>query len=894
MRNIALLLFVLIFSGCQQEKPLISNPDRLQDMEKMLKVQRALASNTLKPIWNILEKSAIKEEEQAMKFLYAYMPLSDFADYSPEFMQAMVRKSLLTRKEMVWGSQIPEEEFLHFVLPPRVNNENLDSFRLVYYEEIKSRIKGLGMKEAALEINHWCHEKVNYRGTDSRTSAPISTISKTFGRCGEESTFTVTAMRTAGIPARQVYTPRWAHTDDNHAWVEVWIDGNWHFMGACEPDTDLDRGWFSEPSQRTMLIHTRTYGRYFGPEEVLNAEDRFSELNLTARYARTKRVTILVSGADGKPVDKAKVEFKLYNYAEFYPIATTLTDKSGLTGMTTGLGDLLVWTSKDGKYNYQNMVVAETDTLRLVLQNTSIAPHYETHDLVPPKALKPITAAGEKEQRLNSRRLAQEDSIRNRTMATFKDSAWIRAFAKEQSLPADTLMRIFSLSYGNWKEMIAYLEQNKGTQRKMMLRLTTVISAKDLSDTKASVLTDHLQQAMANTKPEEVAPEHFINYLLSPRIELEILSPWRSFLTQKLGQDLAVASRQNINMLINWIQTYIRIDPFANKHSRAPLTPIGVYNLRAADPLSRDIFFVAACRTFGIPARLNPETRLPEYFKDGNWNRVSFGIAAPQPTMGQLILKDSNNSLTPQYSLHFTIARIQDGVCQTLEFDEGKKLTDFPKPLLLETGHYVLVTGKRLSEGQVMSSLTFFEISSEKPTTLSVTLRNDISTLKPAGKVDLKMISLTEPDSKTKVHLSDLMKSEDAVIILLDPDTEPSKHILNDLSTYVAQFNNWKGRFIFVSIAEKSGKNAIFQNYKLPSRTSIFSDTANDLSKALSAVMGKEAKNNLPGVIFCQSGGELFLISSGYKIGIGEQLEQLVINQEFNRGRKNTASCTTP
>lgn len=50
---------------------------------------------------------------------------------------------------------IPEEEFLHFVLPLRVNNENLDNFREVMYPEIKERIKGLGMKEAALEINHW-------------------------------------------------------------------------------------------------------------------------------------------------------------------------------------------------------------------------------------------------------------------------------------------------------------------------------------------------------------------------------------------------------------------------------------------------------------------------------------------------------------------------------------------------------------------------------------------------------------------------------------------------------------------------------------------------------------------------------------------------------------------
>ena len=170
-----------------------------------------------------------------MEFLYAYMPLSDLADYQPEFFLKNTKFSLKSRTEMPWGKTIPEEEFLHFVLPLRVNNENLDNFREVMYDEIAQRIKGLSMKDAVLEINHWCHEKVNYRGTDSRTSAPLSTVKKTFGRCGEESTFTVTAMRTAGIPARQVYTPRWAHTDDNHAWVEVWIDGKWHFLGACEP-----------------------------------------------------------------------------------------------------------------------------------------------------------------------------------------------------------------------------------------------------------------------------------------------------------------------------------------------------------------------------------------------------------------------------------------------------------------------------------------------------------------------------------------------------------------------------------------------------------------------------------------------------------------------------------
>lgn len=55
----------------------------------------------------------------------------------------------------------------------------------------------------------------------------------------------VAALRTVGIPARQVYTPRWAHTDDNHAWVEAWADGQWYYLGACEPEPELNVAWFS-------------------------------------------------------------------------------------------------------------------------------------------------------------------------------------------------------------------------------------------------------------------------------------------------------------------------------------------------------------------------------------------------------------------------------------------------------------------------------------------------------------------------------------------------------------------------------------------------------------------------------------------------------------------------
>ena len=197
----------------------------------------------LEPLMGIFERENVTtEESEALQFLFAYMPLSDLADYDGEFFLKQVRTALAARNHFAWGKTIPEDVFRHYVLAYRVNNENLDSARWVFYQELKPRVEGLSMYDAALEVNHWCHEKVAYRASDARTSSPLASVKTALGRCGEESTFTVTALRAVGIPARQCYTPRWAHTDDNHAWVEVWIDGKWYFLGACEPDPELNMG----------------------------------------------------------------------------------------------------------------------------------------------------------------------------------------------------------------------------------------------------------------------------------------------------------------------------------------------------------------------------------------------------------------------------------------------------------------------------------------------------------------------------------------------------------------------------------------------------------------------------------------------------------------------------
>lgn len=103
--------------------------------------------------------------------------------------------------------------------------------RSFFQEQVSPLIQGLDETQAVLTINYWCASQASYEASDERTQSPLSVYRSGSGRCGEESTFLVSVLRSVGIPARQVYAPRWAHCDDNHAWVEVYV-GELAFSGS--------------------------------------------------------------------------------------------------------------------------------------------------------------------------------------------------------------------------------------------------------------------------------------------------------------------------------------------------------------------------------------------------------------------------------------------------------------------------------------------------------------------------------------------------------------------------------------------------------------------------------------------------------------------------------------
>ncbi|MEI6683956.1 MAG: transglutaminase domain-containing protein [Bacteroidota bacterium] len=855
------MLIFLIISGCRNDH-FITDKSYREKVEKQFEKQKELAKNRSQQLFGVFGQRLTLREKEALEFLYAYAPLSDLADYDGEFFLHNVRASFAAKDTFSWGKTVPEELFRHFVLPVRVNNENLDSSRWVFFMELKDHIKKLPMKEAVLEVNHWCHEKVTYRGSDGRTSSPLASVKTAYGRCGEESTLTVAALRSVGIPARQCYTPRWAHSDDNHAWVEVWVNGKWHFIGACEPDVDLDLAWFTAPAKRAMLVNTNVFGDYQGPEDVLVRDTRFTRINVLSNYAATRRIVGKVVDEQKRPVDSATIEFQLYNYAEFYTLHKTVTDKQGLASFQTGHGDLLIWAAKKGVFGFTKVTVASTDTALIVLSLKPGAVFTQTLDLVPPPEITTGVKVSDSLKALNTTRLEFEDKLRADYESTFIDSSKSFRLAHTLKLNGDTLWSFLKKSRGNWRGIIDFITSTPEKLQPYIFPLLANVSEKDLRDVTPDVLTDQVS-GIPDMAISGVRQDMFREYILSPRVDNEWLKPFKTLFREKTDAASIGKFRKNPEELVKWIRSSITADNTAN-WSRAPLTPAGVFELKVADGHSRDILFVAMCRSFGIPARLESGTRVPQYFFLETWHDVFFEKHEQESnSRGSIVLTSAPaNERKPEYYTHFTIEKYDDGFFRSLDYETDPRLGNFPCTLSVAPGSYMMVTGNRIQGGTVLATLQCFTLGPGQTVPLAVSLRKNQIAPPVYGRINTTLPGYTV--------------TKGMILIWVDPDKEPTKHLFADLRQMKTEFEGWKGTFVLVFPTEDQMK--IFRQKEaasIPSTISYSFETIFPVKLADCKLAVSSIKNS-PVALFISPDGVINYLSDGYKIGIGEELMKMI------------------
>ena len=851
------------------------NLDRKGRIAKDFKARRELvADKSYFDVFKTLSGSRL----QAMQFLYAYMPLPDIADYRAEFHLQNVDYALKARAEMPWGKQVPVREFMHFVLPVRVNNENMDSSRAVFYHELRERVQDLTMREAVLEVNHWCHEKVTYTPSDIRTSSPLATVRTAYGRCGEESTFTVAALRAVGIPARQVYTPRWAHTDNNHAWVEAWVDGEWHFLGACEPEPVLDLAWFNAPASRGMLMHTNVFGAYDGPEEVLSVTPCYTEINVTANYAPVVTTNVKVVDENGNPV-KATVEFKIFNYAEFYSAATKESNALGKTSITSGLGDMVVWASKDGKFGFAKFTAGKDCEITVVLDKEPGYTATFEMNITPPKERNTIPVVTAEQAAENVRRFAREDSIRNAYVSTFMTPDEALSFAQSleycdghEKVVAQLLLK----SRGNHKTIKKFLGETPREERELAYYLLLGISDKDLRDVNIWVLRDH----MKNTVRNGVYDEEFRKYILSPRVSNEMLTPYKGFFKRRFTADEKRFFAGDPQRWVKWCRDSIRVDASWNPLSLC-MSPRGVWNMRVADPHSRDIFFVSGARAMGIPARIDEVTGKTQYMENYKWVDVTFDIAATEiRNAPQGTLKASYTPTrfidNPRYYSHFSISKIVDGRLQLLGYlEEGVTWESLLKEgTPLDAGDYFMMTGTRMADGSVLAHLTFFNIVDGKECNIDFVQRESTEQLQVIGDFNSENLFYDTAEQRERSLLSATGRGY-YIIALVAPGSEPTNHFLRDVMPYKNDFEAWGQKMVLLFRDTNEAERFVNDFPELPSTVVWGTDINDKIYNEIVANMKLENPNR-PIILVADTFNRVVFMSQGYSIGLGEQLIKVV------------------
>ena len=834
-------------------------------------------------LFTILDDASLSTyEQEALEFLYAYMPLADITDYPGEFHLMNIRASQRAAEEMPWGKTIPEDLFRHFVLPVRVNNEQLDSARVVFYKELKDRVKSLSLYDAILEVNHWCHEKAVYMPSDARTSSPLATVSTAYGRCGEESTLLVAALRSVGIPARQVYTPRWAHTDDNHAWVEAWADGKWHFLGACEPEPVLDLGWFNAPASRGMLMHTKVFGRYEGKEEVMSVNPTYTEINVIDNYAPTAQAKVMVKDEAGNPVPDACVEFKLYNYAEFYTVATKHTDDGGVCGLTAGKGDMLVWASKDGRFGFSKLSFGKQSELTVTLDKQSGDSFTVDIDIVPPAESANLPEVTPEQRAENDRRLAIEDSIRNAYVGKFISEEAARNFARDYKLDRDAVAKILVAARGNYRVIREFMTRLRSdNSRKGGIDLLQQISAKDLRDVRLDVLIDHMQSRVRTSNTG-----YFRKYVRNPRVSNEMLTPYKTFFGKVISKEDVEAYVAEPMKMVAWVAKNIQVNKECNLGA-PPVSPEGVWKARLADAHSRDIFFVSMARSMGVPARIDEVTGKVQLITDDGAIDVNFEAAGQAPAQrGRLAatytpIQSLDN---PKYYSHFTISKVTpQGSLQLLSYDEddadmggGVTWSSLLKEgTSLDAGDYILVTGTRLASGGVLAQMTSLNVKAGGRTETKLVMRENKDEVQVIGNFNSESL-FTTLEGGNKQSLLQACGRGYFVVGILGVNQEPTNHALRDISALKTDLEKWGRKLVLLfPNQEQAGKYHAADFPDLPN-TVIYGIDTEDIAQQIVKNMKLKHKDTLPIFIIADTFNRVVFVSQGYTIGLGEQLMKTV------------------
>ncbi|MEO0266119.1 MAG: transglutaminase domain-containing protein [candidate division WOR-3 bacterium] len=775
------------------------------------------------------------------EFIWRYSSEVDRVEFNYENFVLNLKAIKENFERVPWKNVIPEKYFYHFVLPLRVTQEPLENFYYVYKDTLYELVKDCkSIKEAVLRINEWCFTKMEYKPTDPWDQSAVATINRGFGRCEEMSILFIKALRTVCIPVRYVYSPWWPFTESNHAWVEVWTEDGWHFLGAAEP-TDFDFAWFRTASRRTALVLCSVFGKYEGEKgEVLKKCEKHTILNLTKNYTYPFLLRVKIVDEKGKPVSNVGLSLCVWNYSAFVPVWND-TLEGGYGEFFIGRTDIFLLARK-GEAGTYSLIKPERDTVEVVL---TLRQFYMPDSAFWVRTIKvPLDT-------LKPGYFPNMDSLIRIRETNFR----LLKFPYADKVKDSTLLSILNNARGNWIKLWQFYENLDSVSKVKFSKYLSYFGPKDLVMLDTIGLREEITILDSMIFAREVPSKLIDSFVAPPRIFREEFGYYRAVLYRTFSRIFNGTPMDAFPLFVfDWVKKNIKV---VNKREFYKPFQNAVQTLKIRKGTEAEVYVLVASilRTFGIPAKLSSSYDAVEYWAYG-WKNFTFkqNVREVSSFPVKLVFVSNGVNVTSNVNYYYNYSLVKfDQIPVRLDFEPI--ISDSFQILHLERGEYFLFHGFRNVFGDVFAKIKKIYIDGCEDT-LNVVfdtsipieeLRESDLVVRTPNLQLLKEFGINEDDFNNKVFIA-----------FIDFTSEIS---VSSLNSALEALKSFKGKIVIFAKNPEFVRN--YLNKEGITSALIFS-LSDDLEKRLGNIQ-------IPGFCLIKNGKTTFYVE-GLVLNLGSLL----------------------
>jgi transglutaminase-like putative cysteine protease len=572
----------------------------------------SLVSSTLERIERFAGKNATELKELYQKgepyhqFLLDVISPNDLAVVTVDFLQSNLHYALESRTFVY--CEYDDLIFRHFVLPYRVTQEPIETWRPLFFETLTPLVKNAkSIEEAAIIVNLWVTGQMTFKQTHGRDQTPLTTIKRGYGRCEESMIIYIAAARAVGIPARPASVPFWNFTDNNHAWVEIWTPQGWKYLGEAE--NALNRAWFSKTTERATLVTAHAIGNFYDAN-VIKQENNVTTISSIEFYNNSKLCEVLVLNEQNTPIAETNIFLYAVSYGGLFAMSKLQTDKLGKVQFPLGDGTVYVSAYQDGQFAAALLPIMETDKLTLQLSRIKVI--NENLIFLFPIPTEQTPGSHEKEILGDSFYLQRENAHLKRKERLFnqyyQQSYWHKMKAEIFDEQILFLTKCDELA-GNSRLFLEVFQTLKESpmQRNILVDMILEWDIKELIEIpdKEALLAIIKIYSAGKIKNSKVVSDSLFRHHVIKRLWTSSIPPengWQEEFYEKIKHLAANQLDKTVLNVVQWVDENVIIDSnFVFTYFSGSLNPLQMLNMKYIPDFYRTVLIKSALKQLGVP-----------------------------------------------------------------------------------------------------------------------------------------------------------------------------------------------------------------------------------------------------------------------------------------------------